>query len=218
MESLPGADDRDYYRKTRQEIMPFLPEKFDRLLDVGCGEGIFGEAVAKRHPGCEVWGLEPVEAVARKAALRTQHLVNAPFEEASELPSQYFDVVTMNDVLEHMTWPEVALTAARRVLKPDGTLVLSLPNVQYLPHVMNLVVRNDWEYQDYGILDRTHFRFYTTKSAVKLLQDNGFRVERLVGINATRLKWYFRVLIALFPKRFGWMPFVQFVIVARSAG
>lgn len=217
--SLAAANDSlsnsaSYYESDRAEMIAFLPPNPERLLDVGCGEGLFGAAVKKRFPACETWGVELVAKAAEKAASRNDRVVNVPLEN-SDIPAGYFDVVTMNDVLEHIAWPASTLGAVKRVLKPDGTLVISLPNVQFLLNVLNLVLRNDWQYQDCGILDHTHMRFYTTKSASRLLEDAGFRVEKIVGINPMRPKWYYRVLFALAPRYFRWMPFYQFAIVAR---
>ena len=209
-----ALDAVDYYKKSRSEMLPFLPADIGRLIDIGCGEGLFGEAVKARFPGSVVWGIEPVAAAARKAAARSDRVIHAPLEDAPALPAAYFDAVTMNDVLEHMTWPEPALTMARRILKPRGTLVLSLPNIAHYRIVHDLVFRNDWEYRDFGVLDRTHFRFYTAKSATRLLKLNGFTVERIAGINAMPAEWYYRLLFAV-SDNFAWMRFPQFAIVAR---
>ena len=216
--SLAAANDSlsssvSYYESDRAEMIAFLPSEPGRLLDVGCGEGLFGQAVKKRFPRCETWGIELVAKVAEKAASRNDRVLNVPLEQ-SGISAEYFDVVTMNDVLEHITWPGSMLAEVQRVLKPDGTLVISLPNVQFLLNVLNLVLRNDWQYQDSGILDHTHMRFYTAKSASRLVEEAGFRVEKIVGINPMRPKWYYRVLFALVP-RFRWMTFYQFAIVAR---
>lgn len=207
----------DYYRNERAEMLQFLPPNPRRLIDVGCGNGLFGAAVKRRYPECETWGVELMADAAQKAALQNDRVIQTPFERAEELPEGYFDIVTMNDVLEHMPWPEPALAMAKRILRPDGRLILSLPNVQYLLNVLDLVKRNEWEYQDWGILDRTHFRFYTTKSAARLLERNGFKVESITGINAMRPKWYYRVAFRLAPQYFRWMPYLQFAVTARPS-
>jgi 2-polyprenyl-3-methyl-5-hydroxy-6-metoxy-1,4-benzoquinol methylase len=211
-----ALDAVDYYKKSRSEMLDFLPPGATRLIDIGCGEGLFGAAVKTRYPACETWGVEPIADAAERAATRNDRVIHAPLEDIAELPLAYFDVVTMNDVLEHMTWPEPALALAKRILRPDGRLVLSLPNVRYYRNVSDLLFKNDWEYLDYGILDRTHFRFYTTKSAVRLLEQNGFKVEQVTGINATPIEWYYRLLFAAAPRIFHSMQFPQFAIVARS--
>jgi SAM-dependent methyltransferase len=206
-----------YYQQSRPEMLRFLPSDPKRLLDIGCGEGLFGEAVKARHPACETWGVEPTAEAAEKAAARNDRVLPSLLEDAAELPTAYFDAVTMNDVLEHMVWPEQALAIAKRILKPDGKLILSLPNVQFLLNVLDLVLRNDWEYRDCGILDRTYFRFYTAKSARRLLEQSGFEVELIVGINPIQPKLRYRILFALAPRLFHWMPFFQFAVVARPS-
>jgi 2-polyprenyl-3-methyl-5-hydroxy-6-metoxy-1,4-benzoquinol methylase len=210
-------DKGEYYQQNRSEMLAFLPVNVGRLIDIGCGEGRFGEAVKARHPNCETWGLEPIAEAAVAATLRNDRVLNMPMEDTVELPTSYFDVVTMNDVLEHMTWPEPALALARRILCPGGKLILSLPNVRYYLNVRDLVFKNDWEYRDFGILDRTHFRFYTTKSATRLLQSNGFEVNQITGINPSHLKLRYRILFGLAPSFFSWMRFPQFAIVATVA-
>lgn len=218
---LPGGSpnsisgDTGYYKNGRQEMLAFLPANPRRLLDIGCGEGLFGAAVKQRFPGCETWGVEPVAEAAAQAATCNDRVMQVALENVDDLPAGYFDVVVMNDVLEHMAWPLPALEAAKRVLSPDGTLVLSLPNVQFLLNVLDLVLRNEWRYQDSGILDRTHMRFYTTKSAKRLLEGAGFEVTQITGINPMQPKWYYRVVFAMAPRYFRWMPFFQFAVVAR---
>lgn len=214
-EAQAAAQASKYYKNDRLEMLRFLPTSPTRLIDIGCGEGFFGEAVKKRFPACETWGIEPVAAVAERAALRNDYVLCSSLEDSSELPIAHFDVVTMNDVLEHIAWPTTALTAVRRILSDEGVLIVSLPNVQFLLNVLDLVKRNEWEYQDSGILDRTHFRFYTAKSAVRLLEQNGFKVERVVGINPMRPKWFYRAVFAMAPGFFYWMPFFQLAVVAK---
>lgn len=203
-----------YYEQSRPELLQFLPPNPRHLIDIGCAEGRYGEAVKKLHPNCETWGIEPVAEVAAQAATRNDQVISASLEEA-DLPNSYFDVVTMNDSLEHMYWPETALALAKRILAPGGMLIVSLPNVRYYLNIRDMVFRNDWEYQDQGILDRTHFRFFTTKSATRMLEANGFSVQKVQGINYNPLKLHYRLLFALAPKFFYWMRFPQFVIVAK---
>jgi SAM-dependent methyltransferase len=213
--AMAKSQNGTYYKNSREEMVAFLPANPNRLVDIGCGEGYFGVTVKARFPGCEIWGVEPVAAAAAIAAARYDRVINSTLETAADLPDGYFDVVMMNDVLEHILWPEASLATVHRILRPGGKLVLSLPNAQFLLNVLDLVKRNEWEYTDCGILDRTHFRFYTTKSAKRLLERNRFQVEQIVGINPMRPRWYYRFVFAMAPKYFYWMPFYQFAVVAR---
>jgi len=209
------SESGEYYSQGRPEMLQFLPDSTKTLIDIGCGEGRFGESVKRRLPGCEVWGVEPVTAAANVAAQRNDKIVSQKLEEIGDLPTDYFDVVTMNDVLEHLTHSETALSIVSRLLKPGGHFIMSLPNVRYYINARDFLLRGDWHYQDYGILDRTHFRFFTKKSATRLLTENGFEVTNVVGLNAPRLKFHYRALFALAPRSFSDMPFPQFAYVSR---
>ena len=213
---LKPVDSRtDYYTQSRPEILPLIPKTASTLLDIGCAEGLFGESVKRLLPKCEIWGIEPVPEVAQRAAQRMDRVICKALEEISDLPEKYFDVVTMNDVLEHFPYSEPVLRLIRRVLKDDGTLVISIPNVRYYLVLLDLVFRNDWRYQDFGVMDRTHFRFFTTESIKRLLEQNGFQADLIKGINFTPTKFKYKILFNLAPRFFESMRHMQIAIVAH---
>jgi 2-polyprenyl-3-methyl-5-hydroxy-6-metoxy-1,4-benzoquinol methylase len=86
-----------------------------------------------------------------------------------------YDAIILADVLEHIADPLPVLRLAHNLLKkPSGKLVLSLPKVRHLSVLFGLIIRGDWKYKPSGILDQTHLRFLTTKSAHRLLTESGF--------------------------------------------
>lgn len=102
-----------------------------RLLDVGCGTGIFLEE-ALRSGRWQVTGIEPTAqaaAYARQALGVEVH--QGRFSEAA-LPEDSFDVITMWNVLEHLPAPVADLRHARRLLRQNGCLVFTIPNVESL--------------------------------------------------------------------------------------
>lgn len=207
-----------YYAQSRPEMLTYIPPDTKTLIDIGCGGGRFGAGVKELLPDCEVWGLEAVESVAKEAEQRADKMICSTIEKAADiLPSAYFDVVTMNDVLEHLPYPEPALELLRRILKPNGRLVMSLPNVRYYINVKDLLFKKDWAYQDFGVLDRTHLKFYTQKSAVRTLEQNGFKTSLVQGINGTKIKAHYRALFALAPGFFRDTRTPQFAMVAHLA-
>src|SRR3974390_2576139 len=99
VESTEVSDQDKYFRQCRQEMLRFIPSTVKRLIDIGCGEGRFGEAIKVRFPFCETWGVEPVEAAGAEAARRNDRVISKSLDDAAaDIPSEYFDVVTMNDV------------------------------------------------------------------------------------------------------------------------
>jgi len=162
-----------------------------RLLDVGCSEGHFGEIIARR--GTEVWGIEPRPDAAEVARARLSMVITGHFP--TDLPSdETFDCIVFNDVLEHMPDPAPALHAAKRHLNPGGCIVASVPNIRHIGPVAALVLHGRWDYQDWGILDRTHVRFFTKATMRELLEENGFEVIRQEPNSWTGLTGKWRVL------------------------
>ncbi len=136
----------NYFECHRREMLPFVPADCHRVLDVGCGIGGFGESL-KRTRDVEVWGIEPVESAAKKAAAKLDEVIHGRFNSEAGLPVGNFDCVVFNDVLEHLLDPEEALRYARILLSPAGIIVASIPNIRSLPIVWQLAVHGRWEYR-----------------------------------------------------------------------
>ncbi len=174
----------NYYQNYRNEMQPLLPEKYSRVLEIGCGEGYFRSNLKLEH---EYWGVEPTAEVAHRATERLDKVLIGTYEEvANHIPSAYFDLVICNDVIEHMTDHDRFLQAIKSKIKPGGCLVASIPNVRHILNLFEVLVKKDWQYKNAGILDRTHFRFFTKKSLERIIIDNGYQADQFMGINGYR--------------------------------
>jgi 2-polyprenyl-3-methyl-5-hydroxy-6-metoxy-1,4-benzoquinol methylase len=153
------------------------------VLDVGCGLGGFGYALRRVDPTRTIWGIETDPGAAERAAPHYDKVLVGPFPDVLAGHDAAFDCLVFNDVLEHLVDPWTALGAGVRRLSPGGTVLASIPNVRFVGTVLGLVLRGDWSYADTGVLDRTHLRFFTRKTAVSLFRGCGLDVDLVRGIH-----------------------------------
>lgn len=206
-----------YYANDRLEMLAFFPPAPGRVLDVGCGNGRFGAMLKDKLVGAEVWGVEPVATAHAAAAAVLDRAVQGPFDAALGLPEAAFDTIVFNDSLEHFPDPAPPLALARRLLKADGRIVSSIPNVRCWCHLKRYVFGAEWQYEDEGILDRTHLRFFTYKSIHDTFRGAGYRVQRLQGIGARWRGPKLALARALLPHAVQDLLYLQFAVVATKA-
>ncbi|OOG51171.1 class I SAM-dependent methyltransferase [Polaromonas sp. C04] len=204
-----------YPHNFRSEMHPFIPMAAERVLDIGCNTGAFGEGLKTRGK-VEVWGVEPNEDAATKAAIVLDHVITDTFSATTAVPDDYFDVIVFNDVLEHLVDPWEALRTARPKLRTGGCVVASIPNLLHQENLLHLLRDRDFRYEDRGIRDRTHLRFFTRKSLHRLFEDSGFSVQNIVGINEN---WWSpslvrRLTYILFDRQLKDTKYIQFAVVA----
>lgn len=168
----------EYFEQDRHALYEFA-RKADvrlgpRVLNVGCAAGADSENI-RRLGGEYLVGIEPFKEACDQAANRYNETHNTSFE--SYVPNQEFDAVIFADSLEHMPNPEAALRKARSLLnESEGYMLISLPNVRHISVLFDLLIKGDWRYRDSGILDSSHMRFFTSKSAVRLVEDSQFEI------------------------------------------
>lgn len=142
-----------------------------RVLDVGCGFATTSERLQRL--GNEVTGIEESGEACDVASTRIARVVRGDLQTA-DLGDEQFDVIIFADVLEHLPWPVGVLRRYLRWLAPEGSVIISLPNVGlWSVRLAHLFGR--WEYDDTGVLDRTHLRFFTRRSARWLLEEAELR-------------------------------------------
>jgi len=188
-----------------------------RVLDIGCSSGYLARPLVAR--GCTVVGIEqdPVAAeeareVCAEVLVGDAETVELPFEPAS------FDVVLCGDLIEHLRDPESFLARVRPLLRSDGRLVLTTPNVANWANRIGLLAGR-WRYTDRGILDRTHLHLFTRATLVETLRRAGYRVVELdftvpvPGVGSPRVEGAAHTVGRLRPQLFAY----QFVVSAAPA-
>ncbi len=146
------------------------------VLECGCGDGFLTARLAER--GNRVVGIDLLPSPAFRTAFAAYiraDLSRGLGEALAQLGQKKFDKVLLGDVLEHLPEPERLLRDCRSVLKPHGQILVSVPNVANIT-VRLLLLFGRFEYGERGILDRGHLRFFTRRSARRLLEENGYTV------------------------------------------
>jgi 2-polyprenyl-3-methyl-5-hydroxy-6-metoxy-1,4-benzoquinol methylase len=196
--------DPAYFVRVRKEILPLMsPVK--RCLEVGCASGRTLEWLRAKQLIEWAGGID----IERNLDMSPLDFFESGDVETVSLPGD-LDAVLCLDVLEHLRDPKKLLVRLHESLNPTGFLITSIPNVANFRVAIPLLF-GKWDYRDSGILDRTHLRFFTRRTAVELLESSGFRVE-MIRSNAFGLDVPMRLLT------FGKVPMfhAQYLLKARK--
>ena len=148
-----------------------------KVIDFGCASGYFSELLTKK--GCIVTGVEINPEAAKLAEQYCQKVIVADLDFVSLqeiLPNEDFDVAIFGDVLEHLRNPWQILKETKSLLKPDGYVVASIPNIAH-GSIRLALLQGKFEYSELGILDNTHLRFFTKKTVEDLFDKSGYLIE-----------------------------------------
>lgn len=175
MENFYDPKNKEYYQEGRVEVQRIVNPGSRTIMDIGCGAGNLGVDLKQKFDS-EVWGIEIIDAAAQIAAEKLDKvLVGDAVEEVLNTPDQYFDTIIMADVLEHLVDPWSLLKNTVPKLKDNGEIVISVPNVGHW-FVIKLLLNSEFYYSGFGTLDKTHLRFFTKKSAIRMLDEAGLYV------------------------------------------
>jgi 2-polyprenyl-3-methyl-5-hydroxy-6-metoxy-1,4-benzoquinol methylase len=198
------------------------------VLDIGCGEGILASEI--KQNGNRVTGIDLLPRAEHQGDL--EQYFSADLDQGIQpvieaLGGKRFDRVLLLDILEHLHRPETILLECHQVLGPNGQLIVSLPNVANIT-VRALLLFGRFNYTERGLLDRTHLRFFTRKTARRLLEENGYCVlreeatvmpiELVMNLSPESLFLRFsNRLLALFTRMLPGLLGYQTVLVARKS-
>lgn len=197
------------------------------VLDIGCGEGFFAAEIVKQ--GNRVTGVDALPQASETPALSDYY--SADLDEGLEpvidqLRGKRFDRVLLLDILEHLRRPERILEQCRELVAKDGQVIVSVPNIANLS-VRLMLLFGKFNYTERGILDKTHQRFFTRKTARQFVTAAGYKIveEKMTvvplelalgldphGVLFKSLNKVLGILTRLMPSLFGY----QIMLVAQS--
>ncbi|OGS99286.1 MAG: hypothetical protein A3F73_06615 [Gallionellales bacterium RIFCSPLOWO2_12_FULL_59_22] len=170
----------DHFNPALLEALAHPPRK---LLDIGCATGTLGHTVKSINPACQIIGIEPDEGAAKIAAQSLDRVLCGKFEdfnlESEGIAPGSVDTVVAADVLEHMYDPWHVMTRLKPYLSKDAQIILSIPNTRNFGLTKRLLDDGQWTYEEIGLLDITHIRFFTLREIGVFLAQTGYRLEHV---------------------------------------
>lgn len=196
-----------------RQSVSFVPDG-SLVLEIGCATGFMG-AYLRKEKKCFVVGVEERKEEVREAKKQLQKIIRGNIEEEKTIQQVRelgkFQVILASAVVEHLQDPMRALRRWKTFLRKDGTLIVTTSNIAHWTMRMKILL-GKFDYEEYGILDSTHLRFFTPKTFAELVESAGFSITHYsidpVGGGYPKASY---LLSKLFPNVFAY----QMLIVAK---
>jgi len=153
-----------------------LVGKNKKVLDIGCSSGYLAEIMQKK--GCKVTGIDnDREALkeAKKFCTRTIYGDITKINLNKKLKDK-FDVIVLGDIIEHVAEPEKLLSRIKTNIADNGYIIVSTGNIANIYARLHLLFGN-FNYQEKGLFDKTHLRFFTHRTLKNLIVSSGYKIE-----------------------------------------
>ncbi|MFC3803159.1 class I SAM-dependent methyltransferase [Cohnella sp. GCM10012308] len=163
-----------YYGGANPHLFKHVQDDWREVLDVGCSEGGLGALI--KDKGIRVSGIEAYPEAANVAREKLDHVLSGDIA-SLELPydAGQFDCIVFGDVLEHLVDPWAVLRKVKPYLNARGAILASLPNLAHIS-VIGPLLAGSFSYEDRGLLDKTHLRFFTIGEIVRMFVECGYAV------------------------------------------
>lgn len=173
--------EKSYYSNIRQDLVGlFQKGKDQKILEIGAGYGETLYFLKSNGFAAEVVGVDLFEdKLNRENYKPVDDFIFGNIEDLDLSQYQnYFDVILLPDVLEHIAEPKPVLSKIQQYLKTNGQIIVSMPNIRHYSALYKIFVKGDFRYEESGIFDYTHLRFYCKKNIKELIEDSGYKVKK----------------------------------------
>ena len=159
------------------EVLKAIPEATRLILDIGCGAGDNASLLSKKGMTVDGITISKVEAEEAKKSCRNVIIHNLE-NGLPHLGDAKYDVIICSHILEHIVYPQKLIEDIKKIMLPDKTILLvAVPNFLVYKNRLKMFL-GKFNYEETGLLDKTHVRWYTFKSLKKLLLDSGFNIDK----------------------------------------
>jgi len=201
-----NKDQSYYFLSVRDDLIHLIPESFKKcnILEIGCGNGatlnkLKQLGIAKTTTGVELFSSKD-NYYNTIDHFFLENIENILF---SDNMHNSFDIIILGDVIEHLVDPWSTLQKIAQLLSPTGRLIASIPNIRYYKTLRSIVWKGDFHYEEAGILDQTHLRFFCKKNVIDLFEKVDLSIETLTSqfdqetINSKRY-WINKLTLGIF--------------------
>ena len=171
-------DQTPSHEQHNQDLLALIPRDAERLVEAGCSSGALAREYKKINKNCHYMGVEIVPEYARLAERHCDSVVELDIEDVDEhLLRKDFscDCWIFGDTLEHLKDPWSLLVKIRKTISDDGCIVACIPNAQHWSVQAKLSCGN-FRYENAGLLDKTHLRWFTRMTILEMFHNAGFKV------------------------------------------
>jgi 2-polyprenyl-3-methyl-5-hydroxy-6-metoxy-1,4-benzoquinol methylase len=174
---------RDYYAVIRHDLIELIDNKENgnlKILEIGAAYGETLFYLKETAIATEVVGIDLFEDIENKDNYKK--LDKFIFGDIQKLEldeyNNYFDIILLPDVLEHLTEPKPVLEKIKNYLKPDGKIIVSMPNFRHFSAIYKVFIKGDFKYEPRGLFDYTHLRFYCKKNIKQLIEAADYNITK----------------------------------------
>lgn len=174
-----------YFDTARLDLLNLIPHenKNKKILEIGAGSGatlLYAKenGYAKYVCGIDICSMDDSHQnhpLIDQFIISNVEKIELPFDENS------IDVIICGDVLEHLIDPYNFISKLKKILKPDGVLITSIPNIREWHIIFSILIKGDFTYQSSGIMDKTHLRFFCKKNIKKLFTENDMKISKCIS-------------------------------------
>jgi 2-polyprenyl-3-methyl-5-hydroxy-6-metoxy-1,4-benzoquinol methylase len=174
-----------YFSNPRIDLINLIPaNKDNKVLEVGAGSCDTLVEIKNLNLATEVVGVElmNLESSQQGNSLIDRLIIGNIENIELDLPENYFDVIICGDVLEHLIDPWATLSKLHKYLNSSGIIIISVPNIREYHILYKILFLKDFRYSSYGILDKTHMRFFCRKNIINLLDRSLYKIVSVSSI------------------------------------
>ncbi len=160
------------------DLLALIPKNAKTIVEVGCSSGALAREYKKINSNCQYLGVECVAEYAKLAERYCDSVFVADIESVDEMflrDTLAGDCWIFGDALEHLKNPWALLSKIRKNIPDHGSIVACIPNAQHWSIQARLSC-GDFRYEDSGLLDRTHIRWFTRLTIIEMFRDAGFKI------------------------------------------